>query len=109
MKGVHEEVNTVGVTNDDSGGAEYTLRLFISGASANSAKAVLNLISVCDTYIKGRYALEVIDIFQDHELAHKEHITAVPSLIIKTPLSAKTLVGTMSNCQKILQGLRLTT
>lgn len=109
MKGVHEEDNTVGVTNDDSGGAEYSLRLFISGASANSAKAVLNLISVCDTYIKGRYALEVIDIFQDHELAQKEHITAVPSLIIKTPLSAKTLVGNMSNCQKILQGLRLTT
>jgi circadian clock protein KaiB len=108
MKGV-QVPNDLPAGAAGKGKAEYVLRLFISGASANSAKAVLNLKNICETYIKGRYELEVIDIYQQNELAQKEHIIAVPSLIIKTARSAKRLVGTMSDCQKLLQGLMLTT
>jgi circadian clock protein KaiB len=88
-------------------GSEFILKLFISGASPNSLKAVKNLKHICENFIKTKYNLEIIDIYQDHSLAEKEQITALPLLIKKMPLPERKLLGDMSDTKKVLDGLGL--
>jgi len=86
---------------------EYELRLFISGASSNSVKAVNNIKQICEGHIKNNYILEVIDVHQQQKLAEKEQLIALPMLIRKKPLPERKLVGDMSDTQKVLKGLGL--
>ena len=86
----------------------YILKLFISGASPNSTRAISNLKAICETYIKAKYDLEIIDVYQDSALAAKEQIIALSLLIKKFPLPQRKLIGDMSNTEKVLNGLDLT-
>ncbi|MBA3829606.1 MAG: circadian clock protein KaiB [Taibaiella sp.] len=90
---------------DGAGDEHYTLRLFVTGASVNSVRAIANLKSICEEYLKGRYSLEVIDIHQDKANAEKEQIIALPVLIKSTPLPVRRLIGDMSDKEKVLKGL----
>jgi circadian clock protein KaiB len=83
----------------------YVLRLFITGASANSLRAVTNLKKICDTYIKDAYSLEIIDVYQEKTVAEKEQIIALPLLIKSLPLPEKRLIGDLSDTQKVLKGM----
>src|SRR5690349_19454397 len=62
---------------------EYVLRLFVTGASSNSLRAISNLKQICETYIKGKYSLEIIDVYQQRSIAETEQLIALP-LLIKT-------------------------
>jgi len=86
----------------------YLLKLYITGASPNSAKAVINIKKICEEFLKNRYKLEVIDIYQQPLLAAPEQIIALPLLIKSFPLPAKRLIGNMSDKDKVLKGLDLT-
>jgi circadian clock protein KaiB len=86
---------------------EYVLRLFITGASPNSARAITNLKEICETHIKEKYSLEIIDVYQQHTLAESEQIIALPLLIKKSPLPERRMIGDMSNTTKVLSGLGL--
>jgi circadian clock protein KaiB len=86
---------------------EYVLRLFITGATPNSLRAVSNIRNFCEDHLKGRYSLEVIDVYQQAELARKEQLVALPMLVKKLPLPEKRLVGDLSDTQKIFKGLGL--
>ena len=74
---------------------DYVLRLFITGASPNSVRALTNIKGVCENYLKGRYKLEIIDVYQQAEIAEKEQLVALPMLIRKKPLPEKRLIGDM--------------
>jgi circadian clock protein KaiB len=87
--------------------AVYLLKLYITGASPNSAKAVNNIKNICEKYLKNRYELEIIDIYQQPLLATSEQIIALPLLIKSSPLPAKRLIGNMSDMQKVLKSLDL--
>lgn len=87
---------------------EYVLRLFITGASPNSARAVINVKDLCEQYLKGRYSLEIIDVYQQPHLAQAEDIIALPLLIKKAPLPERRLIGDMSDKAKVLRGLGIT-
>jgi len=89
-------------------GEKYILRLFVTGILPNSARAVVNSKAICEKYLKGRYELEIVDIYQQPALALKEEIIAVPVLIKKFPLPEERLIGDMSDIEKVLQGLHLT-
>jgi circadian clock protein KaiB len=97
-----------GTENEEKGGYEYVLRLFVTGASPNSVKAIANLKSVFETYIKGRYSLEIIDVYQQELTAEKEQIIALPMLIKKLPLPERRLIGDMSDTARVLRGLGIT-
>ena len=84
---------------------EFVLRLFVTGASSNSVRAISNLKQICETYIKGRYSLEIIDIYQQKEIAETEQIIALPLLIKTLPLPQRRLIGDMSDKEKVLRGL----
>jgi circadian clock protein KaiB len=73
----------------------------------NSKKAVENVKKICEEYLKGRYELEVIDIYQQPALAQGEQIVAAPTLIKKLPGPLRRLIGDMSNTEKVLVGLDL--
>jgi circadian clock protein KaiB len=87
--------------------AQYVLRLYVSGSTLKSERAVENMKRVCEQHLKGRYDLEVIDIYRQPKLARDEQIVAVPTLIKRLPLPLQRLVGDMSDLNKVLFGLDL--
>ena len=82
--------------------------MFITGGSPNSVRAINNLKSICEKYLPGNYDLEVIDVYQNPELAREEQIIALPTLIKKHPDPLRRLVGDMSDTAKVLNGLGIT-
>lgn len=86
---------------------EYILRLFVSGILPNSVRAIKNINAICEQYLKDRYELEVIDIYQQPDLARSEEIIAVPVLIKKSPLPEERVIGDMSDIEMVLKGLQI--
>lgn len=84
---------------------EYFLRLFVSGVLQNSVRAVRNVNRICEKYLKGNYKLEIIDIYQQPDLAIKEQIIVIPVMIIKHPLPERRIIGDLSNVDKVLEVL----
>ena len=85
----------------------YTLRLFVTGTSPISVRAISNIKKICEEHLQGKYELEIIDIYQQPLLVKSEDITAVPMLIKKLPLPKKRMIGDMSDENKVLKGLGL--
>jgi circadian clock protein KaiB len=85
--------------------ARYILRLYVTGSSHRSLRAVYNLKKICEEYLPDDYDLEVIDIYKDPHAARDEQIIAAPTLVKKLPRPIRKFVGDMSNTQKILVGL----
>jgi circadian clock protein KaiB len=86
---------------------KYILRLYVTGLTQRSTKAITNVKGFCETYLKGRYELEVIDIYQQPHLAKGQQIIAAPTLIKKLPLPLRKLIGDMSDKEKFLVGIDL--
>lgn len=82
--------------------ARYVLRLYIAGFTAKSTRALETIRKICDRNLEGRYTLEVIDIYQQPELARKEQILATPTLIKSLPPPLRRIIGEMSNTENIL-------
>lgn len=87
--------------------ARYVLKLYVAGVTPRSSSAIRSITDLCETYLQGRYALEIIDIYQQPTLAAGEQIIAAPTLIKKLPLPFRRLIGDMANQDKILVGLDL--
>ncbi len=85
----------------------YELRLFVTGTSPASVRAINNLHVILEQHLKGRYELEIIDVYQQPLLAKSEDISAIPVLIKKAPRPVRRLVGDMSDENKVLRGLGL--
>ena len=85
----------------------YVLRLYITGMTARSVRAVKNLRAICDEFLVGRYDLEVIDIYQHPALTRDDQIIAAPTLIKQFPLPTRRVIGDMSNRERVLHGLDL--
>jgi circadian clock protein KaiB len=89
------------------GTEKYVLRLYVTGMTPKSINAIENIRKICEENLKGRYELDVIDIYQQPEYAKKEQIIAAPTLIKKLPLPLRKFIGDMSDKDKILVGLDL--
>src|ERR1700683_370642 len=89
------------------GRQKYKLKLFVTGNLPNSSRAIVNINAICEKHLKGRYDLEIIDIYQQPSLALKEDIIAVPVLIKKFPLPEQRLIGDLSDSEKVLKELRI--
>ena len=91
-----------------SGAAErYVLKLYVTGATVRSLRAIANVKAICEQHLKGRYDLEVVDIYQRPARLRGEQIVAVPTLIKKLPVPMRLLVGDLSRTEQVLQGLGL--
>jgi circadian clock protein KaiB len=86
---------------------EYVLRLYVAGTNSKSIRAVANIKEICESSLKNRYDLEVIDIYQQPVLVKGEQIIAAPTLVKKLPLPLRKFIGDMSDTERILVGLDL--
>jgi len=89
------------------GRPRYRLRLYVAGMTPRSAHSITNIKEICEVYLKGRYDLQVIDIYQQPVLAEGDQIIAVPTLIKKLPLPLRRLIGDLSDRHRVLIGLDL--
>ncbi len=85
----------------------YGLRLYVAGATARSARTILALKRFCESYLQGRYELQIIDIYQQPHLARQEQIVAVPLLIKHAPAPVRRFVGDLRDDQHLLAGLEV--
>jgi len=83
------------------------LKLYVTGATTRSLRAIANLKAICEQHLKGRYHLEVVDIYRRPELVRRDQIVAVPTLIKKLPVPLRLLVGDLTRTELVLQGLGL--
>jgi len=91
----------------ETGEGEYVLRLYLTGSTSRSVRAVENVKAFCEQYLKGRYELEVVDLYQQPERAQADQIIAVPTLIKELPPPLLRLVGDLSNPDRVLIALNL--
>src|SRR5512140_3507563 len=73
--------------------AVYVLRLYVTGMTPKSARTIAEVKKICEEYLAGRYELQVIDIYQQPNLAKGEQIIAAPTLIKKLPLPLRRVIG----------------
>lgn len=97
----------IGETGGSPLGGRYVLRLYVTGSSPRSIRAISNIRAICEDYLEGRYDLEVVDICQYPALAEGEQIIAAPTLIKKLPLPLRRFIGDMSQTERIIVGLDL--
>ena len=83
----------------------YLLRLFVSGSTPRSARAIQNIRALCEERLHGRYDLEVIDIYQHPEQVKPEQIVVTPTLVKKLPLPFRKIIGDLSDKERVLVGL----
>lgn len=86
---------------------QYVLCLYVAGATPVSQAAIANLSEICEAELKGRYTLEVVDVYQRPELAASEQILATPTVVRTSPAPVARLVGDMSRRDRVLLGLDL--
>ncbi len=86
---------------------KYVLRLYVTGMTPRSTQAIANIKKICEEYLKGRYELEVVDIYQQPEIAREGELIAAPTLVKKLPVPIRKLIGDMSNAEKVLVGLNI--
>ena len=85
--------------------AKYLLRLYVTGTTGKSMRAIQNVRRICEEHLHGRYDLEVVDIYKNLPLARGDQIIAAPTLIKRLPAPLRRLIGDMSDEQRVLAGL----
>ena len=96
-----QSTNGKAKTYDDS----YVFRLYVTGASPNSLRAIANTKNIFEEYLNENYELEIIDVHQQPLVAKEENIIALPLLIKKYPLPEKRLIGDMSDMARVLKSI----
>jgi circadian clock protein KaiB len=83
----------------------YRLRLYITGTTPRSARAIQNLRAICEANLQGRYELDVIDIYQHPESAKTEQIVVTPTLVKELPIPIRRVIGDLSDRERVLSAL----
>jgi circadian clock protein KaiB len=83
----------------------YKLRLYVAGQTARSLAAFANLKRICEEHLVGRYAIEVIDLLENPQLAEGDQILAIPTLVRRLPPPIRRIIGDLSNTERVLVGL----
>ena len=87
---------------------QWELKLYVAGKTPKSVAAITNLEKYCETYMKGQYKIELIDLLVKPQLAAGDQIFAIPTLVRKVPVPMRKIIGDLSNEEKVLVGLNIT-
>ncbi len=85
----------------------YLLRLYVTGTTPNSVRAIANLKRICEEHLLDSYDLEVIDLYQQPHLASSHAIIAVPTLVKHRPEPLRRIIGDLSDTARVMRGLNL--
>ncbi|MGE5420304.1 MAG: circadian clock KaiB family protein [Chloroflexota bacterium] len=97
-----------GANNPNKGNPDpdkWILRLYVAGQSAKCILAFTNLKRICETELKGKYSIEVIDLLENPQLSREHQILAIPTLVRKLPVPVRKIIGDLSDTEKVLVGL----
>ena len=83
----------------------WRLRLYVAGQTPKSITALDNLKRLCDSHLAGRYSIEVIDLLSQPDLARRDDIVVIPTLVRKLPPPIRKIIGDLSNVERVLIGL----
>ncbi len=92
---------------DGESPGRYLLRLYVTGTTPASARAIERVQKICEEHLSGRYDLEVIDIYQLPALAKDDQIIATPTLIKVLPAPLRRFIGDLSRIESVLFGMDL--
>jgi circadian clock protein KaiB len=87
----------------------YRLRLIVAGSTMRSRRAIENLRRLCEQHLSGEVDLEIIDIYQQPELARQYQVVAAPTLVKLLPLPVRRFIGDLSEEDRVLRGLEVIT
>lgn len=85
----------------------WNLRLYVAGQGPRSLAAIANLRKLCETHVADPYRIEVIDLFETPQLSRDDQIVAVPTLVRKSPVPSRKIVGDLSDLARTLAELQL--
>lgn len=88
-------------------GEKFMLRLYVTGSTPQSIRAIKNIQKICEDNLPGNYDLEVVNLYETPEMAKTEQIIAAPTLVKQLPLPLRRIIGDLSNSEKVLVGLGL--
>jgi circadian clock protein KaiB len=88
-----------------NGARTWRLRLYVAGQTPKSITALANLRRLCDSHLAGRYSIEVIDLLSQPDLARRDDIVVIPTLVRKLPPPIRKIIGDLSNAERVLIGL----
>lgn len=91
----------------DAAETKWQLRLYVAGQTPRSMAALTNLRRLCEQHLAGQYAIEVIDLLKNPQLAKGDQIFAIPTLVRKLPEPMKRIIGDLSDTEKFLVGMDL--
>ncbi|MGU3543222.1 circadian clock KaiB family protein [Methylobacterium sp. A52T] len=83
------------------------LRLFVAGTAPRSLRAVEVLRRICEAHLPGGYELEIVDIYQQPDLAERDGILAAPTLLRLAPAPERRLSGDLSDEGRVLRSLEI--
>jgi circadian clock protein KaiB len=86
---------------------KYVLRLYVAGSTPKSSRAITNLKAICETHLKDRYDLTVVDLYEQQERAQEDQIVVAPTLVRHLPLPVRRLIGDLSKTDRVLAALDL--
>ena len=104
------KTKTTGKRRSNSNGRAaklWQLRLYVAGQTPRSVTAFSNLTQICETHLKGRYHIEVIDLVRKPQLSRGDQILALPTLVRKLPVPVRKIIGDLSDTERVLVGLDL--
>jgi circadian clock protein KaiB len=107
MKTTRTGLPHAGAKPHKAASGHYILRLYVAGLMPKSTLAIANIKKICEEHLQGQYELEVIDLYQQPQLAQGDQIVAVPTLIKNLPPPLRRVIGDMSDTERVLVGLDL--
>jgi len=84
---------------------KYVLRLYVTGLTPRSTRAISAVREICEQYLVGRYELDIIDVYQQPSRISADQIIAIPTLVKCQPAPQRLVVGDMSDRRRLLNGL----
>ena len=91
----------------DDSAESWDLRLYVTGQSPNSIRAIENLRRACEEHMPGQYRIQVVDLLENPRLAADDQILAVPTVVRKLPVPIRKIVGDLSDTDRLLVGLQV--
>lgn len=85
----------------------WQLRLYVMDQTPKSMAAFSNLKKICETHLKGRYRITVIDLLKHPQLARGDQILAIPTVVRRLPSPVRIIIGNLSDTERVLVGLDL--
>jgi circadian clock protein KaiB len=86
---------------------QHVLRLYVAGSTPKSSRAITNLKAMCETHLKGRYVLTVVDLYLQQGGTQDDELMVAPMLIRESPLPVRRVVGDLSQTERVLAALDL--